>query len=415
MKRWKKYTGILLAVVFCLSLTACGEDDDGGNNLLPNESKAVPVLMSDALPFTNMETLQSENHEDGTYYYSDITEDGQIIVVNTVLPRNFADDGQTFEDYLTDCALNLGKTDTCHLQTVEKNDALTVKMSYPVYIVIYTAGENEDAREWTVFAMDTDLYTYLYGFCATPDAADDVKSVYQDIFAGLYMSDGKNEYTGAWEPPEELARELTELTGLDFFITASKADDGWIIDWAADSTVVAGLDDREQTEFIYFNQDSVRWFMMDSLWRNLTEKLDTENIYYTMDGGRELAFEKLYPVNIFPSDIPYMGSGFYYAHADVRGDEETPYARTRGLWRLDGMTDTASIEMDGFGGFTMYYASGSVEAEGYLECTDEYENGDFRYDCYTVEGELIVSFYFDSDTQLHIGNEEGTIYLLDTQ
>ena len=191
MKRWKKYTGILLAVVFCLSLTACGEDDDGGNNLLPNESKAVPVLMSDALPFTNMETLQSENHEDGTYYYADVTEDGQTIVVNTVLPHDLMDDAQTLEDYLTGCALDLGETDTYRLQTVEENDAYTGQMSYPVYIVTYTAGRNEDAREWTVFAMDTDRYTYLYGFCSTLDAADDMKSIYQDIFAGLYLSDGE--------------------------------------------------------------------------------------------------------------------------------------------------------------------------------------------------------------------------------
>ena len=77
------------------------------------------------------------------------------------------------------------------LQTVEKNDAYSEKMSYPVYIVTYTAGENEDAREWTVFAMDTDRCTYLYGFCATFDAADDVKSVYQDICASLYLSDGE--------------------------------------------------------------------------------------------------------------------------------------------------------------------------------------------------------------------------------
>ena len=155
--------------------------------------------------------------------------------------------------------------------------------------------------------------------------------------------------------------------------------------------------------------------MMDSLWRTLTENLDAENIYYTMDDGQELVFEELYSVNEFPSDIPYMGSEFYYAHADVRGDEENPYVRTKGLWRLDGTTDTASIEMDGFGGFTMYYANGSVEADGYLECTDEYENGDFRYDCYTAEGEWIVSFYFDSDIQLHIGNDDGSVYLLDTQ
>lgn len=77
------------------------------------------------------------------------------------------------------------------MQTVAKNDAYSEKMGYPVYTVTYTAGESGDAREWTVFAMDTDRHTYLYGFCAMFDAADDVKSVYQDIFVGLYLSDGE--------------------------------------------------------------------------------------------------------------------------------------------------------------------------------------------------------------------------------
>lgn len=183
------------------------------------------------------------------------------------------------------------------------------------------------------------------------------------VFSAEDVKEYPVEYTGAQKTAEELAHELSELTGLDFIITASKADDGWIVDWTADSTLVAGLDDREQEkEFFFFDQDSLCWFMMDSLWRTLTENLDAENIYYTMDGGQELAFEELSPVNEFPSDIPYMGSEFYSAHADVQGDEENPYARTKGLWRLDGATDTASIEMDGLGGFTMYYASGSVEA-----------------------------------------------------
>ena len=256
------------------------------------------------------------------------------------------------------------------------------------------------------------------------------------VFGAEDIKEYPIEYTGTQKTAEELADELTGLTGLDFTITASKADDGWIVDWDADSTLVAGLDDREQKkEFTFSDQDSMRWFMMDSLWRTLSENLDTENIYYTMDGGQELVFEELYPVNEFPADIPYMGSGFYDAHADVkgdeessdlgpefyeahagvRGDEESPYAHTKGLWRMDGAADTASIEMDGFGGFTMYDADGSVEADGHLECADANEYGDIRYDCYTAEGEWIVSFYFDSATQIHMGNEDEAVYILDTQ
>ena len=236
------------------------------------------------------------------------------------------------------------------------------------------------------------------------------------VFGAEDVKEYPIEYSGTQKTAEELATELSKLTGLDFTITADKTDDGWSVDWAANSTLVAGLDDREQKEdFFFFDQDSLRWFMMDSLWRTLTENLNAENIYYTMDGGRELAFEELYPVNVFPSDIPYMGSDFYFAHADVRGDEENPYARTKGLWRLDGAADAASIEMDGLGGFAMYYADGAVEATGYLECGDELNNGCLRYDMYNVEGEFIVGFYFDSDTQFHLVNEAVSVYLLDTQ
>ena len=99
---------------------------------------------------------------------------------------------------------------------------------------------------------------------------------------------------------------------------------GWpLVGHTADSTLVAGLDDREQKEeFFFFDYDSQCWFMMDSLWRTLTENLDAENIYYTMDGGQELVLENLSSsINTFPSDVPYMGSGFYAAHDDVRGDE----------------------------------------------------------------------------------------------
>ena len=164
-------------------------EDDGQGDIVTGDGDPAPVLMGNALPFANVETLEAENYEDGTYYYADVAEDGLIMVVNTVLPRDFEDDSQTLEDYLTDCALTLGETENYHLQTVEENDTYTEQMTFPVYIVTYTTGGNEDTREWTVFAMDTDHYTYLYGLSVTLDAADDLKSAYQDIFAGLYLSD----------------------------------------------------------------------------------------------------------------------------------------------------------------------------------------------------------------------------------
>lgn len=41
-------------------------ENDAGNG------GSVPVLMGGGLPFTNMENLETENYEDGTYYYEEI-------------------------------------------------------------------------------------------------------------------------------------------------------------------------------------------------------------------------------------------------------------------------------------------------------------------------------------------------------
>ena len=141
-------------------------DGDGRGDVIPQD--CIPVLMGGALPFTNMQNLLSENHDDGTYRYEDITEDGQLLVVNAAEQSCFVPDVQELDDYLTACALSLSDADTYELLSAEENEEYSKNLSYPVYIVTYTAGENEDTREWTVFVMDTDICTYLYGFCVPP-------------------------------------------------------------------------------------------------------------------------------------------------------------------------------------------------------------------------------------------------------
>ena len=88
------------------------------------------------------------------------------------------------------------------------------------------------------------------------------------------------------------------------------------------------------------------------------------------------------------------------------------FSRTNGLWRLDGVEGTASIFMDGEGEFIAYYASGSVEAQGHMEYVDEYGDGNGRYDLIDESGNVFTSFYFDSDTQFHIGNNGSVVYIL---
>lgn len=69
---------------------------------------------------TNMQNLRTENNEDGTYRYEDFTQDGQILVVNTVEPTRFVPEVQDLEDYLTACAFALSDTDTYELLSAEE-------------------------------------------------------------------------------------------------------------------------------------------------------------------------------------------------------------------------------------------------------------------------------------------------------
>lgn len=185
----KKKFAILLAVVLCLGLTACGGSNEEVVDPVPEDDSGngVWVLTAGELPFANVQSLQAETNEDGTYYYEDMAEDGLIKVVNTVQPRDFS--AEDTEAYLLDCALALGEADADSLVSFEVNEAYTQQMTFPVYVVTYTTGENEDTREWAVFAMETDLYTYLYGISVTIDAAEEMWSDFQDVFASLYLSE----------------------------------------------------------------------------------------------------------------------------------------------------------------------------------------------------------------------------------
>ncbi len=120
-----------------------------------------------------------------------------------------------------------------------------------------------------------------------------------------------------------LAKALSEWSGLDFTINeATVTPQAITVDWSAKSTLIANLDDRKQKEdFHFFDVDSMRWFMLDSLYDTIAKNFKDVPVHYTMDGGKELKFEALTIMNVFPKNIPFMGSAFYEAHSDLKGDD----------------------------------------------------------------------------------------------
>lgn len=72
---------------------------------------------------------------------------------------------------------------------VPEYNGYTQNLSYPVYIVWYTTGSGEDQREWMVYTVDTDDYTYLYAFGTIADEADDMQDVFYNICDHLELVD----------------------------------------------------------------------------------------------------------------------------------------------------------------------------------------------------------------------------------
>ena len=151
-------------------------------------TKQIPVLMGGALPFTNMQNLKTENYDDGGYYYEDMTQDSSTVIINSAYPSTQAE-GQSAEDYAVATATALAQSDNCKVQSCEQNSTYTANLSYPVYVVNFTSGANEDMRMWTVFMTATDTDTYLYAFSSTMDAADELAQTYLDVFANLRLED----------------------------------------------------------------------------------------------------------------------------------------------------------------------------------------------------------------------------------
>ncbi len=169
----------------------------------------------------------------------------------------------------------------------------------------------------------------ILSFILVPYAAQNVQAKEAELYADFAISASANTSSNKTKKVpldaitvEALAKELSAWTGLDFTlnkVTTNK--DAIIVDWSPQSTLIANLDNRKQKEeFHFFDADSLRWFMMNSLLGTIQKNFGDVVVYYTMDGGKDLTFEELSLVKHFPKNSPFMGSAFYDAHADVKGD-----------------------------------------------------------------------------------------------
>ncbi len=218
------------------------------------------------------------------------------------------------------------------------------------------------------------------------------------------------EYEGELTP-EKIADGLTNLTGLDFFIGDVAVDgDSVTIDWKMDSTLISNLDDREQKqEFHHHDADSLRWFMLDSLYMSIINNLPYQQVYYTMNGGEALEIEELFPVNKFDLNTPYMGSDFYKNNSAKTGFEN-PYI---GLWELEGDTQLsfAKIEIINISDYdaqelkNVIFIKENMEMidVGYFEYTGiEGKTADYPINIVSDKGESYAAYFSEDLSVMYI-------------
>lgn len=101
---------------------------------------------------------------------------------------------------------------------------------------------------------------------------------------------------------ERIAEAFSGLTGLNFSVSAAKnTAESITVDWKTDSTLVAGIGEQTQKEgFVFYDVESLDWFMLNSLCRTIRENMGNPDVYYTMNGGEPLELEGLPGVSFSP-------------------------------------------------------------------------------------------------------------------
>ena len=94
--------------------------------------------------------------------------------------------------------------------------------------------------------------------------------------------------------PDRVAEALSAWTGLNFDISYEIfQEDGIItVDWKSSSSLIAGPPDPQNEDFFFFDVDSLRWFMLNSLCMSIRENMDGDfDVFYSLDGGDMNALE----------------------------------------------------------------------------------------------------------------------------
>ena len=164
-----KHIALLLAALLVFSLTGCSSSEAAGTASDTDKAGAYEVIPPE------------DGRGDLIPASSDVASIPVLVVDMAFQSLRTDETVEEYAEYAAQfAALDTGEGEPYNVTCFQDED-YTQNLSYPVYIVWYTTGSGEDQREWMVYTVDTDDYTYLYAFGTIADEADDMQDVFYNI------------------------------------------------------------------------------------------------------------------------------------------------------------------------------------------------------------------------------------------
>ena len=151
------------------------------------EAQNPTCVLTTAVQYTGLEPLYNNSAWNDGYFYSDMTEDGLLVIVNCCAANGEDADGMS-KEFREEFAAMVSESEITDYQD-SQNQSLTEKFTYPVYDITFTTGANEDTCLWKMIFFQTDTHTYAYAFKMDADSAEYMEEEYWNAVNSLELID----------------------------------------------------------------------------------------------------------------------------------------------------------------------------------------------------------------------------------
>ena len=369
------------------------------------EAQALSYALVSSVEYTDMVPLYYDSNWNDGYFYSDMTEDGTMVIVNCCAVNG--EDAYEGAEYRKNFAALVSGSEVTDYQD-SQNQSLTEEWTYPAYDISFTTGANEDTRLWKMFFFQTDTHTYAYAIQMDADAAENLEEEYWNAVNSLefielpYILTGSTDYD-----PSANGESLEDF--IAFF-------DNWYLngDPRGESIRLYGNGTWE-----YYNaieEDGTGGYLFDN--GTFMTSGTTALQLYSADGSYEAdvslnEYGELVLTPAIPGDGNFYEDAVFVRRSEIADDpDDDPSVNGESLedftaffdtWYQYGDLNAESIRLNGDGTWEYYNAIEEDGTGGYL----------FDSGLYVTSGTTVLQLYSSDESYVMDAslNEYGELML----